>query len=50
MMETKEGVLEKDLKWPNLNNQIGDDKRPSGEPLEKQNYERMKRVSFSDSS
>jgi hypothetical protein len=43
-------VLEKDLKWPNLNNQIGDDKRPSGEPLEKQNYERMKRVSFSDSS
>jgi hypothetical protein len=51
-------VLEEDLKWPNLNTKLSDDKRPKVDdkisrmesPTTKENYEQKKRVSFTDSS
>jgi hypothetical protein len=44
-------VLEEDLKWPNLKKQMSDDKRPYNEsPEMEENYERRRKVTFSDSS
>lgn len=51
-------LLEEDLKWPNLNNNLSDDKRPIDigknsqmeSPMDNENYERARKVRFNDSS